>query len=121
MDKDGGRHVPQGAWDSQEHLNQATGILVDFIKRIRTSDGFRHCTAEQQLKGLLADQHWLALFAVCLALFSFVIVSAGGIAAYNMGDGNVHSYENVDVNTTGGDYSNDVVARAQWYKNNRSF
>jgi len=44
------------------------------------------------------------------------LVSAGGLAAYNMGDGNVHSYENVDENTTGEDYSNDVVARAQWYK-----
>jgi len=33
-----------------------------------------------------------------------------------MGDGNVHSYEGVDERTTGKDYSNDVVARAQWYK-----
>ena len=32
-----------------------------------------------------------------------------------MGDQNVHSYEKVDEKTTGGDYSNDVVARAQWY------
>ncbi|XP_054460631.1 LOW QUALITY PROTEIN: lysozyme g-like, partial [Anoplopoma fimbria] len=38
----------------------------------------------------------------------------GGIAAYNMGDGNVHSYGEVDAHTTGGDYSNDVVAKAQW-------
>ncbi|XP_030280392.1 lysozyme g-like [Sparus aurata] len=43
----------------------------------------------------------------------------GGIAAYNMGDGDVHSYENVDGSTTGRDYSNDVVARAQWYKTNK--
>lgn len=46
------------------------------------------------------------------------LFSAGGIAAYNMGDGNVHSYENVDEKTTGKDYSNDVVARAKWYKRN---
>lgn len=49
--------------------------------------------------------------------YGLLFVSAGGIAAYNMGDGNVHSYENVDAKTTGGDYSNDVVARAKWYKN----
>lgn len=53
--------------------------------------------------------------------FSCVIVFAGAIAAYNMGDGNVHSYESVDANTTGKDYSNDVVARAQWYKDNLRF
>lgn len=56
-----------------------------------------------------------------IASFSFVFVSAGGIAAYNMGDGNVHSYDNVDEKTTGKDYSNDVVARAQWYKRNGRF
>lgn len=53
--------------------------------------------------------------------FSCVIFFAGAIAAYNMGDGNVDSYENVNAKTTGGDYSNDVVARAQWYKRNLSF
>lgn len=39
----------------------------------------------------------------------------GGIAAYNKGDGAIHSYERVDENTTGKDYSNDVVARAKWF------
>jgi len=52
------------------------------------------------------------------AAFSFVFITAGGIAAYNTGDKNVHSYENADANTTGRDFSNDVVARAQWYENN---
>lgn len=108
-----------GAWDSEEHIRYATKELVKFIGRIRTK--FTNWSAEQQLKGLLADQHALALFTVCLASFSFVIVSAGAIAAYNMGDGNVHSYENVDAHTTGRDYSNDVVARAQWYKTNGGF
>ncbi|XP_029288355.1 lysozyme g-like [Cottoperca gobio] len=84
----GGGHEEVGEWDSEEHLDQATGILVHFIKRIRNK--FPNWSTEQQLKG--------------------------GIAAYNMGDGNVHSYDDVDENTTGGDYSNDVVARAQWYK-----
>lgn len=45
-------------------------------------------------------------------------LSVGAIAAYNMGDGRVDSYANVDAKTTGKDYSNDVVARAQWYKQN---
>ncbi|KAG9261563.1 lysozyme g-like isoform X2 [Astyanax mexicanus] len=39
----------------------------------------------------------------------------GGIAAYNCGPGDVSSQE-VDKKTEGGDYSSDVVARAQWYK-----
>ncbi|XP_072239578.1 lysozyme g-like isoform X1 [Leuresthes tenuis] len=90
VNPNGGGHTRQGAWDSEEHLNQATGILVQFIGRIQSK--FPGWTRDQQLKG--------------------------GIAAYNMGDGNVHSYENVDANTTGRDYSNDVVARAQWYENN---
>ncbi|KAM3623633.1 uncharacterized protein V6R79_013559 [Siganus canaliculatus] len=95
VDPNGGRHKKRGAWDSEEHLNQATGILVDFINIIKNKSEFKSCTREQVLKG--------------------------GIAAYNMGDGNVHSYKNVDAKTTGGDYSNDVVARAQWYKNNKNY
>ncbi|KAM3624237.1 uncharacterized protein V6R79_020898 [Siganus canaliculatus] len=91
--EEGGRNIPVGAWDSEEHLDQATGELVKFINKIRNK--FPGWTKEQVLKG--------------------------GIAAYNMGDGNVHSYEDVDANTTGGDYSNDVVARAQWYKNNKNY
>uniref|UniRef100_A0A087X412 Lysozyme g n=1 Tax=Poecilia formosa TaxID=48698 RepID=A0A087X412_POEFO len=83
-------HQKEGDWDSEEHLRQATGILVHFIKRIQNK--FPNWSREQQLKG--------------------------GIATYNMGDGNVHSYENVDAITTGKDYSNYVVARAKWYKRN---
>ncbi|AWP05859.1 G-type lysozyme isoform 6 [Scophthalmus maximus] len=86
----GGGHIAEGAWDSEVHLCQGTRILVGFIERIRNK--FPDWCTEQKLKG--------------------------GIAAYNMGDGNVHSYSKVDENTTGRDYSNDVVARAQWYKNN---
>uniref|UniRef100_A0A8D0ASX0 Lysozyme g n=1 Tax=Sander lucioperca TaxID=283035 RepID=A0A8D0ASX0_SANLU len=89
----GGGHTARGAWDSEEHLCQATEILVYFIGRIRNK--FPGWSKEQQLKG--------------------------GIAAYNKGDGSIHSYDNVDGSTTGGDYSNDVVARAQWYKNNGGF
>jgi len=42
----------------------------------------------------------------------------GGICAYNSGIGNVQTYKNLDVGTTGGDYSNDVTARSQFYKDN---
>lgn len=90
VNPNGGGHTARGSWDSEEHLSQATGILVYFIDRISTK--FPSWSSEQKLKG--------------------------GIAAYNMGDGNVHSYDSVDANTTGKDYSNDVVARAQWYKSN---
>ncbi|XP_040893217.1 lysozyme g-like isoform X2 [Toxotes jaculatrix] len=86
----GGGHTPKGGWDSEEHICQGTEILVYFLGRIRNK--FRDWSTEQQLKG--------------------------GIAAYNQGDGNVHSYDQVDAYTTGGDYANDVVARAQWYRNN---
>ncbi|XP_033945552.1 lysozyme g-like [Pseudochaenichthys georgianus] len=90
VNPNGGGHTARGSWDSEEHLSQATGILVHFIDRISTK--FPSWSSEQKLKG--------------------------GIAAYNMGDGKVHSYDSVDANTTGKDYSNDVVARAQWYKRN---
>ncbi|XP_076583884.1 lysozyme g-like [Chaetodon auriga] len=89
----GGNHTPEGEWDSKQHLRQATGILVYFIKKMQHK--FSGLSKEQQLKG--------------------------GIAAYNMGDGNVHTYERVDEKTTGRDYSNDVVARAQWYKTHGGF
>ncbi|XP_059189100.1 lysozyme g-like [Centropristis striata] len=93
VDPKGGGHTAEGEWDSEEHLRQGTKILVDFIEIIRKK--FPGWSTEQQLKG--------------------------GIAAYNQGDGNVHSYEKVDEITTGGDYSNDVVARAQWYADNADF
>ncbi|XP_026159577.1 lysozyme g-like [Mastacembelus armatus] len=93
VNPNGGGHTPQGAWNSEEHLCQGTEILVYFIKRI--SSKFSGWSQEEKLKG--------------------------GIAAYNMGDGNVHSYANVDAHTTGKDYSNDVVARAHWYETHGGF
>ncbi|KAK2816846.1 hypothetical protein Q5P01_025037 [Channa striata] len=88
VNPNGGGHTARGGWDSEEHLCQATEILVHFINTIRGK--FPTWSAEQQLKG--------------------------AIAAYNMGDRNVRTYDNVDGGSAGGDYSNDVVARAQWYK-----
>ncbi|KAK5865908.1 hypothetical protein PBY51_020139 [Eleginops maclovinus] len=66
---DGGRHTPLGDWDSEEHLCQATEILVDFIEIIRNK--FPNWSREQQLKG--------------------------GIAAYNIGDDFVKNYTAVDT------------------------
>lgn len=43
--------------------------------------------------------------------FVFIL---GGVAAYNFGVGNVRSWDHLDVGTTHNDYSNDVIARAQW-------
>ncbi|XP_042291037.1 lysozyme g-like isoform X2 [Thunnus maccoyii] len=43
----------------------------------------------------------------------------GALAAYNMGTEKMaSSYSKVDDHTTGGDYSNDVTARAQYYEKN---
>uniref|UniRef100_UPI00398ED9F1 lysozyme g-like n=1 Tax=Pristiophorus japonicus TaxID=55135 RepID=UPI00398ED9F1 len=90
MQVDKNSHTPVGTWDSEEHLTQATKILTDFIKQIQKN--FRTWTKEQQLKG--------------------------GISAYNGGPGNVKTYDGMDIGTTGNDYANDVVARAQWLKRN---
>ncbi|XP_044046523.1 lysozyme g-like [Siniperca chuatsi] len=89
----GGGRTPKHSWDSEEHLCQATDILIYFLLRIKHA--FPDWSKEQQLKG--------------------------GIAAYNAGDENIDSYEEVDAKTACGDYSNDVVARAQWYKSNGGF
>ncbi|XP_045061180.1 lysozyme g-like isoform X2 [Coregonus clupeaformis] len=90
MQVDKNWHKPRGRWDSEEHLSQATEILVDIIGSVRSK--FPSWTAEQQLRG--------------------------GLAAYNTGLDNVHSYSRVDENTTGGDYSRDVLARATFYRSN---
>nr|ANS12746.1 g-type lysozyme [Trachinotus ovatus] len=89
----GGGHTPKGSWDSEEHLCQAIDILIRFITRIRQK--YPQWSKEEQLKG--------------------------GIAAYNAGDGNIGPGKDVDSKTTNGDYANDIVARAQWYKSNGGF
>ncbi|XP_066477996.1 lysozyme g-like [Tiliqua scincoides] len=81
-------HTPVGKWDSEEHMIQATQILLKNIKDIQNK--FPQWTMEQQLKG--------------------------GIAAYNIGTKNVQTYERMDIGTTKNDYANDVVARAKFYK-----
>ncbi|XP_019647366.1 PREDICTED: lysozyme g-like [Branchiostoma belcheri] len=81
-------HTPVGGPYSTEHIKQGTQILIDTINCVQQ----RHpsWTAEMALKG--------------------------GISGYNAGCGNVQSYAGMDVDTTGDDYANDVVARAQWLK-----
>ncbi|KAM6145516.1 LOW QUALITY PROTEIN: lysozyme g-like [Phoenicopterus ruber ruber] len=87
MQVDKRSHKPVGAWNSEAHIIQGTKILVDMIKTIQRK--FPRWTKDQQLKG--------------------------GISAYNAGPRNVQTYDKLDIGTTD-DYSNDVVARAQYYK-----
>ncbi|XP_056136316.1 lysozyme g-like [Lampris incognitus] len=81
-------HNPTGGWDSEEHINQGIKVFKDSYNEVgRGSDWNK----DQRLKGALA--------------------------AYNAGAGRVSSsYNDVDAQTTGGDYANDVVARAQYFK-----
>ncbi|XP_056411932.1 lysozyme g-like [Hyla sarda] len=81
-------HTPCGAWDSEEHILQATEILCYMFNEIKLK--FPGWTASQQMKG--------------------------AIAAYNMGPGSVTNFHDIDSRTTGGDYSNDVIARAKFYR-----
>ncbi|XP_071991866.1 lysozyme g-like [Engystomops pustulosus] len=84
-------HTPRGAWDSEEHLLQGTEILCSMFQYIKQK--FPRWSSSQIMKG--------------------------AIAAYNMGPDSVTSFDNIDSQTTGGDYSNDVIARAKFYKKKR--
>ncbi|KAF3852292.1 hypothetical protein F7725_005651 [Dissostichus mawsoni] len=93
MTSDRRGHIGTDLWASKEHICQGTDILINFLLRIKHT--FPDWSREQQLKG--------------------------GIAAYNAGDGNIDSYETVDSKTSNGDFSNDVIARAQWYRTDGGF
>jgi len=80
--------------DSQAHINQATKILADNKKAIDADKRFAKWTEEQRMQA--------------------------AVAAYNMGLGNVKSWKNLDVGTTGGDYSKDVILRSKAYKARRA-
>lgn len=83
-------HTPRGEWNSEEHIDQGAEILVGMIGYI---------------KGDFPD-------------WSPAWILKGGTAAYMCGPMEVRSYENVDENTDSKDFSNDVMARAQWFKEN---
>ncbi|XP_048817868.1 lysozyme g isoform X2 [Lagopus muta] len=88
MQVDKRHHNIEGTWNGETHISQGTRILIDMIKKIQRK--FPRWTRDQQLKG--------------------------GISAYNVGPGNVRSYERMDIGTLHDDYGNDVVARAQYFK-----
>ncbi|NWI68267.1 LYG protein, partial [Todus mexicanus] len=81
-------HNIVGSWDSKEHLLQGAEVLRGMLTEMQKK--FPTWTKEQQLKG--------------------------AVSAYNMGSGNVRTYEGMDIGTTHNDYANDVVARAQFFK-----
>ncbi|KAG9492345.1 hypothetical protein GDO78_000710 [Eleutherodactylus coqui] len=81
-------HKPVGAWDSEQHITQGTQILIYMWNAIKKK--FPKASNEAVLKG--------------------------SIAAYNAGQNSVTDLNKVDQRTTGGDYANDVVARAQYFK-----
>ncbi|XP_073446633.1 lysozyme g-like [Dendrobates tinctorius] len=89
-------HTPHGDWKSENprdwnnkvHILQGTEILASMFTAIdKKFPGF---TKEEKMKGALA--------------------------AYNAGPGNVTNLHDPDSRTTGKDYSNDVVARAKFFK-----
>ncbi|XP_072269484.1 lysozyme g-like [Pyxicephalus adspersus] len=83
-------HKIRGAWNSEEHIAQATDIFISMYNLIQKK--FPGQSKEKILKG--------------------------AIAAYNAGSGNVRNINDVDSRTTGRDYANDVVGRSQFFKAN---
>ena len=76
--------------DGQAHFNQAARILQSAIRGVAR----KHPDWDKSLQ------------------------IKGGIAAYNFGVSNVQTKENIDVGTTGDDYSSDVLARAKYLRDN---
>lgn len=74
--------------DSLAHIQQAASILSSYRKTIRAA------------KPTWSDGQ----------------VLQGAIAAYNCGPDRIGAWQDVDKFTTGKDYSNDVVARAQYFE-----
>jgi hypothetical protein len=89
MQVDKRSHTIAGAPDpkSQAHINQASGVLKDFLAAMVRK--FPTAPPVRQLQV--------------------------AVAAYNCGAGGVASLDNADARTTHGDYSNDVWERARFY------
>ncbi|XP_062577283.1 glycine, glutamate and proline-rich protein-like [Saccostrea cucullata] len=89
-----GRNCKTYHWDSCEHINMMTKYtLVRYIKQVKSKHPT--WTPEQQQQG--------------------------GVAAYNFGVSNVRSWKNLDKGSTNDDYSNDVMARAQYLINKQGW
>ncbi len=90
MQVDQNYHKLEGvnAPDSQAHIDQAARILRDDKRQM-----------DKKFPKWSDEERWRA-----------------AIAAYNMGSGNVKTKEQVDKGTTGGDYSQDVLIRAQTFR-----
>ena len=88
MQVDRRSHMLVGAPDSVEHITQASHILRDMLNII----------SRKHPDWLKTDQ------------------LRGAIASYNVGPDNVKTIEHMDVGTTGGNYSADVIAKASILK-----
>jgi len=74
-------------WDSCCHINMMVkSLLVPYINQVKSK-----------------HPSWSSAQAL-----------QGGVAAYNFGVSNVQSWGGLDIGSTHNDYSNDVMARAQW-------
>jgi hypothetical protein len=91
MQVDKNFHHLEGTSDpfSLEHIEQATGIFVDFLNEVQR----KHPDWEDPY------------------------ILKGAAVAYNSGVSNVQTKEGMDIGTTGNDYGADVIARAQYYAN----
>ncbi|KAG7497258.1 butyrophilin 3 isoform X2 [Solea senegalensis] len=84
-------HVTEGDAESSEHVKQGATFLKLLIKTMMRT---KNWTREQQLKGALA----------CYIAGTEKVIA-------------LDDPEEVDSVTPGGDFANDVVARAQWFAN----
>ncbi|WHI47559.1 peptidoglycan-binding protein [Microbulbifer sp. JMSA004] len=87
MQVDNRHHNPRGGPYSIDHIEQATEIFVRFRRQVQEK------RPEWEDKDVLK----------------------GAVVAYNSGVSNVQTIKRMDVGTTGNDYGNDVIARAQFY------
>jgi len=83
-------HTPQGGPRSDENILQGANILKKSI------DGVKKKHPDWSEKDQLQ----------------------GGIAAYNFGVKNVQTVSGIDKGTTGGNYSQDILKRADFYRAN---
>uniref|UniRef100_A0A8C7IVZ4 Lysozyme n=1 Tax=Oncorhynchus kisutch TaxID=8019 RepID=A0A8C7IVZ4_ONCKI len=98
-------------------------VLGGIVSReSRGGTGLNECeTLDQGLKWHNYNHDYLLSCCVYVQPIVFMfnllcVCFSWALAAYNMGAGSISSYEQVDAKTTGGNYANDVVARAEYLK-----